>query len=250
MGVRQKVVSLRQRGLKRSLQAALGILEDRWFDLRYRTDTVRWVPLTDLEITSSFAENGERYQSTRARDFRKLMEVLDIPDNSVFVDLGCGKGQTLLLACSYGFHRAVGVEFSRELCDTALRNLESYQRKTGLSVDVEIVHADAALYQIQDDQNVFYLFNPFDEDVMKGVLENIHRSVCRHPRPVWLIYNNAVCHDLILSHGMFSQLGEFFYGSSEFVVYGIDTHGAPIESGEGPPIALAWAANRQHESAG
>ena len=73
----------------------LSLVADMWFDLRHGTDTYRWVHLRELEIASENKSRAEWYVPTRARAFRRIMQALDLPDRSVFIDVGAGKGRLL-----------------------------------------------------------------------------------------------------------------------------------------------------------
>ena len=147
------------------------------------------------------------------------MNTIDFPSDSVFVDLGCGKGKVLLMASEYGFKRIVGVEFSHELCQDAKKNLFIYRKKVGVDMNVSIIESDVVDYEIEDDENVFFMFNPFDEVVMSKVLSNINMSLEKKPREIWLIYYNPLCGDIIEKQGNFVKVGDCISGGMEFIVY-------------------------------
>ena len=213
------VDSIKKRGLTRTIQIILSNLGDYWFDIKYGTNTTRWVNLNDLEVRSENKQRGMKYQPTFERPFRKLMNIVDFPSDSVFVDLGCGKGRVLMMASEYGFKRIVGVEFSRELCEDATRNLSIYRKKVGVDVDVDIVELDVVDYEIKDDENVFFMFNPFDEVVLNKVLTHINMSLEKRDRKIWLIYYNPLCGDIIEKQGNLEKAGEYIFGGMEFIVY-------------------------------
>jgi len=52
-----------------------------------------------------------------------------------------------------------------------------------------------------------FLFNPFDEIIMKGVLENINKSLKRSPRLLHIVYLNPLYKDLFTGKGF----KEIFY---------------------------------------
>lgn len=213
------VKGIKKRGLLRTTRGALGVLTDCWFDIKYGTTTIGWVNLDDLTINSGNKCRGKNYKPTKVRDFKKLMHVLNFPKDSVFVDLGSGKGRLLLLAAEYGFKRVVGIEFSLELCEQAKRNISIYKEKVGIDADIELVEADIVDYEIKDDENVFFMFNPFDEVITSSVLKNITNSFDKKPRKIWLIYNHPDYSDLIEGQGAFVKAGEYTYGVSKFNVY-------------------------------
>lgn len=207
-------------GLKTTIQVSLILLLDYLFDFRYGTDTVSHVELKDLNIDSKNYSHGHRYALTPAVAFNKLMSSMSFQNDSVFVDLGCGKGKMLLLAPRFGFKKVVGVDFSGQLCECARKNISIYQRKTGFNAEVQVIHSDVVDYKIKDDENVFYLFNPFDEVVLKKVFENIYSSAEKNPRPVFVIYYRPYYKDFIERDGLFIKLRHCFLSGCEFIVYG------------------------------
>lgn len=217
--VRRALASLKNRGIIGSIDIALTILAEKAFDRRYGTDTLTHVRLDALSIPSKNKARGVEYQPTRIRPFKALMKALRFPAGSVFVDFGCGKGRVLLLAAHYGFARVVGVEFSPELCRIAENNIAAYKKKTGIGTDMTIVAADAVHYEIQDDDNVFYMFHPFRADVVKRVVDNICRSLTKRQREVFIIYLYPSCRDQIEKKGVFFVHGEYVLGDGRFVVY-------------------------------
>jgi SAM-dependent methyltransferase len=211
--------SLAKRGWRTTFKGMTAALEDRLFDLRYGTDTAARVELDALDIPGDNKVHGVSYTPTHGRAFQRMIESLRLPHDSVLVDLGCGKGKVLLLACRNRFKRIVGVEFSGELCAVARRNLERFRERTTVATPVEIVEQDAADYAISSDENVFFLFNPFDAVVMARVMRNIRASLERRRRDVWIVYNNPVCRGVIQRAGGFVETGVSVHGSSRFGVY-------------------------------
>ena len=172
--LRQALKDLRRHSPWEMVQTAVAVIEDEAFDWRYGVDTRGITPLAELAIDSRHVAHGVHYAPTRVRYFRAVLRALPIPRDSVFVDLGAGKGRMLLLAAQSGcFRKVVGVEFSGELCRTAERNIRRFQRHYAGNVTVEVVHADAADYEVQPDQNVFFMFNPFGPVVMQQVIQCI-----------------------------------------------------------------------------
>lgn len=210
--------SLGRRGLRRTLQSVASAIEDRWFEFSSGADTAGWVSLATLTIASRNKDQGERYRPTRARPFRKLMAAMAFPADSVFVDLGAGKGRALLLALRAGFRRVVGVEFSPQLCDEARRNARAFCRRAGIDAAVEVVEGDVADYRVRDDENVFYLFNPFKAGVIEALLAGIDASLARAPRKVWIIYNNPIHAEAVEARG-YHRLMEYAYGGTTFRVF-------------------------------
>lgn len=230
MGTWNRLVnSIRTRGLKRTLHVILTILEDHYFDIKYKTNTIGQINSGDLDISSENKHGSRGYGPTRARPFTKLITRLDFPSDSVFVDFGSGKGRTLILASRFGFKKIVGVEFSHKLCEEAKKNLSIYRKKTGVDVDVEIVESDVVDYEVRDDENVFFLFDPFDSVVMAAVLKNINISLEKKPRKIWLIYHYPKFHNIIVNQGNFVKFNEYILGGNKFNVYVNNSYDYPQE---------------------
>lgn len=88
-----------------------------------------------------------------------------------------------------------------DLCDVARLNVAQYRQKTGSKADIQIVQADVAEYDVQDDQTHFYFFHPFHADVLRRVLQRITQSLKRNPRVVHVIYNNPQHGDVVEAVG-------------------------------------------------
>jgi precorrin-6B methylase 2 len=222
------------------VQTALAVLEDQAFDWRYGVDTTGTTPLEDLAIDSRHVAHGVQYQPTRVRYFRAVLRVLPIPHDSVFVDLGAGKGRLLLLAAQSGrFRKVVGVEFSAELCRTAEQNIRSFQRHYAGNVTFEVVHADAADYEVQPDQNVFFMFNPFGPVVMQQVIQRVGQSLEDAPRRIWVI-----CLGLrkgcpsILAGGGYHETGRVTYGSAKVSIL-VNNAGQTDDTKHGMAVQLS-----------
>ncbi len=195
------------------------MIGDHWFDYKYGTDTIEIIELHELDIPSENKPFGMRYEVTKARPFRKLLKALNLPKNGTFVDLGSGKGRVVMLAAEYGFHRIVGVEFSHQLCEIARSNLAFFREKQPLEIDIEIIEGDVVDYEIQRDQTVFFMFNPFYTEVMEMVMGKIAQSVASFPRKVCLIYQYPECRPAIDDEGLFQQTARHEWGGCEFIVY-------------------------------
>ena len=139
-------------------------------------------------------QDNVRYVPTPIRQLEKLFDLMAIdPRSFSFVDLGCGKGGTLLIAAEYGYKTVVGVEFDRELAEIARQNIAAFTSKKGLNRDIaQIFCEDAADYSLPGGSCVVFMFNPFGEKTMRAVVRNIETSVRRTPGQVYIAYLNPV----------------------------------------------------------
>lgn len=146
------------------------------------------------------------YQGTSPKIFQKIMRsigCLTMP--YVFFDMGCGKGRVLLMAAQYSFKLVVGVEFASELARTAEDNVGRFQVKNPGGTEIEVICEDAAQYQFPDDDAVIFFFNPFKQEIMVRVLENIRLSA-QTTKHRYIIYHNPVLAHLLSNPEHFALL--------------------------------------------
>lgn len=183
------VNSIKSRGILVSIKVLTSLFFDLWFDIRFGTDTMGFKNLGNLDINSNFKKDGEDYIPTRAKHLRRIFKMKHFSKEDTFVDLGSGKGRTLLIASDY-LDNLKGVEFSEELCDIARKNIIVYGNKTGKNLQdkVSVFCTDVTKYIISDEDNIFYLYNPFNETVLSKFISNLEISISKAPRKVWIIY--------------------------------------------------------------
>jgi len=161
------------------------------FDFEHGVDTT-WATVS-LRTRVREWLRGVQYQASEPQLFREILESVPADLSGLtFIDLGCGKGRTLLMASEYPFRRVIGVEFLPELNDVALRNIERYESARQKCFAIESHAGDARRFEFPVEPIVLYLFNPFPEHVLREVLNNLERSLRATPRPAFLIYHNLV----------------------------------------------------------
>jgi hypothetical protein len=148
---------------------------------------------------AAFHEMLNALQQSSSRDQNPNRTVLDFRDFT-FIDLGSGKGRTLLMASDYPFRRIVGVELLPSLHQIAQQNLRQYKSEAQKCFTFESICADATAVPFPDEPLVIFLFNPFPESGMRHVLSNLEQSLRAHPRPVYVLYHNPLL-EHVLSEG-------------------------------------------------
>jgi SAM-dependent methyltransferase len=196
--------SLRERGVwgtaRRTteyLRKSRGVDE---FDLKNGTDTSGIEPLWKFSISSPNAKFGGRYHASEEWEIAGALKLLDEDLRPfTFVDLGCGKGRSLLIASRMGFRWAVGVEFAAELAATARKNIQI----AGIT-NASVLDADAAEFSMPEGDVVVFLFNPFRSAVVRRVASNL-----AHPRlsKLYTIYSNPVCAEAFDVCPQFQRVG-------------------------------------------
>src|SRR5262249_41876406 len=91
----------------------------------------------------------------------------------IFIDLGSGKGRSLLMAAAYGFKRIIGVEFMPEWHRAAEENIRKFAAANPSAPPIESVCMDAVDFDFPAEPLVVYLFNPFPEPVFVTVMERL-----------------------------------------------------------------------------
>ena len=168
----------------------------RWFPIiRLLKDKRQGV---DFYTTAKTAEEGHSdYVPTSTlydRHLKKFLRRRDHSGDSV-IDVGCGKGRMLEVFHSFGFSKVDGLEYSAEMSETARENM----KKLGLSS--EIFTGDAAVFDGYDDYNWFYMFNPFDMNIMRKFLGRLEESLRRRPRAITILYANPHCESVFAEAG-------------------------------------------------
>jgi 16S rRNA G966 N2-methylase RsmD len=117
-----------------------------------------------------------------------------------FLDIGCGKGRAMCVAANYGFNTITGIDFSKELCEQAKKNLDTIKKDFPVA-SYKVINNDAFYYEIPIDVDCIFLFNPFDETIMRGVIENIWQSQESNPREIFVVYLNPMFKSLFTGDG-------------------------------------------------
>jgi len=138
------------------------------------------------------------YQPTDPSAFREMMASVPVDFSSfTFIDLGSGKGRTLLMASDYPFHRIIGVEIMPELNRTSQENIRAYNSPTQQCTAIDSVCDDATEHAFPDEPLVIYLFNPLPEEGLRRVLKNLESSLQQSPRMIFLLYHNALLDSIL-----------------------------------------------------
>lgn len=221
--LKRTINSIRDKGLLRTSQSVISVVEDLYFEMKYGLSTSKIVRREDLDVPDESKVHCQEYKPTRTRHLRQLFKELKLPEKSVFVDFGAGMGRVLLVASMFNFKRITGVEISSQLCEIAKMNIERFEKKLKRPLNIEILNDDVLKYKIKNNENVFYFYNPFDDFVMETILERINKSLTDYPRKVWLIFNNYTpFSDMIENKLKLRAIKKIIYGGTEIAIYAID----------------------------
>ena len=170
--LRARIASvLRKRGWRSTLWGGLLYLLRRtksWaYDVAHGVSTRRRVPVSRLDLTGEAAHYALSYEPSDSGFLRTALRSLDIHyEEFAFVDLGAGKGRSLLVAAEFPFRKIWGAELSPRLSEIARRNCRAFRSKKQACGSFEIVCGDAAQFSFPEDPLVIYLFNPFGARIL------------------------------------------------------------------------------------
>lgn len=160
-----------------------------------------------LTISSTHKNRSKDYRSTPSQIFK--WATIPLPEDLsrfTFVDYGAGRGRILLLAARRNFKKVIGTEFAHELQEDAIMNIAQFPRSLMKCRDIECFNVTATRLPVPEGQSVFYLFNPFDEEIFSRILKQIVTSYHRTPRRLYLLTVDYDVEHLILEQGIFEPL--------------------------------------------
>lgn len=146
----------------------------------------------------------------------KLLSVAPVDlQEFVFIDLGSGKGRTLLMASDYPFLKIIGVELLPSLHQSTQENIAAYKSENQKCFAVESVCGDACEYAFPEESLVLYLFNPLPEDGLVRVLQNLQASLEKNPRDAFVLYHNPLLEKHLKNRPWLGKLA----GTQQFAIY-------------------------------
>lgn len=115
-------------------------------------------------------------------DLAILFAAAEVAPDDVIVDVGAGKGRAVnWLLRHHPGNRVVGIELDPEICAATARRLRKHPQ-------VEIVCGDA-IELLPADGTLFYLFNPFEADVMARFRDTLAERRAGRGRTRIVYYN-------------------------------------------------------------
>lgn len=190
----------------RNLMRILRLSWERSYDLRFGVETAGRVNLEDLGFYSRSKSSGVYYEATPPGVVRfALRRIAEPLENLVFIDLGSGKGRTVLIAAAYPFARVVGVEFSPQLHRTALRNVRRYRGPVRAG-EITMLNMDAVDFVLEARPCVVFLYNPFRGEVMRAVCDRLIAAARNAGHALYVIYYNSNQRHWIEQSGAFTSI--------------------------------------------
>jgi len=190
---------------------------DADYDWEHRVNTTSAVVGWRERLLGAF---HSPYQPTESALFHEMLEALRQQSQSdfcdfVFVDMGSGKGRTLLMASDYPFRRIVGVELLPGLHQAAQENLSKYRSESQKCFALQAVCADGTEFAFPDEPTVLDLFNPFPEAGLRRMIARLERGLREHPRAVYVLYHNPLLEHVLGESAVLRKVG----GTHQYSIY-------------------------------
>ena len=180
--------------------------QDTNFDHRwgFQTCEVDWNPDAS-DLPENLRPDARHYAPTPIALFGRFVRRSRVnPRDFGFVDLGAGKGRTLLLAARAGFDPIVGVEIAPGLCQTAETNLR--RRSGGIGASPKMINGDARTAELPAGNLFVFMFNPFTGSLFEEVANRLADISREEERAVVIAYHNDVCSDALERTGAFKRV--------------------------------------------
>lgn len=171
------------------LQIALFTLRQEWRgEKKYRINTTSFSDLSRFKIIGNQLAHATEYMPVSYFTIEHLFTHLPKQTREgSLIDIGCGKGRAICVAASYGFRKVIGIDFAKEMIDAAEKNL-AVTKSIHPSLEYQLRWADISSLEIGKDVQTIFLFNPFDEILLKTVVQKIEASLKSYPRKLYVLY--------------------------------------------------------------
>lgn len=186
---------------------------DMGYDWDFRVDTTSGTVGWRDRLLGEF---HSAYQPTEPELFHEMVRSLEIDyANFTFIDLGSGKGRTLLMAAEYPFRRILGVELLPGLHAVAKENLRKFCSPAQKCFALESRCEDARQFEFPPEPTVLYLFNPLPEAALTETMKNLVASLQDQPRAIRVLYCNPVLRHVVDATGL-----QVLTSTTLYLVYG------------------------------
>jgi SAM-dependent methyltransferase len=138
------------------------------------------------------------YGGSQPSVLRRVLATLPQPENSTFIDLGCGKGRPLLVASEFPFRDIVGVELSPRLAQVARANAALVGARYPTRTPIRIEVGDATAFPLPAGNLVLFLYHPFGTELVLKVVRTVEAALASEERAIYVVlYNpvNGACFD-------------------------------------------------------
>lgn len=170
-------------------------------EYKYKLHTTDIKTMKRLKNTGAVAAASKEYMPSNYILLEKTFTELNKhTHNKTFLDIGCGKGRTLFVAASFGFEKITGIEFFMPYCRQVQQQFPAMKKRFP-AASFAVICTDAAQYAIPDTVQTILFNNPFNEKVMRQVVQQIQKSLARAKRELFIIYISPVDKQQLITAG-------------------------------------------------
>jgi len=196
-------------------------LENHLFDLKRGIDTHTMLSKNNFEKIRNL-EHGVHYacswESVIKSSFLKVLDFLkEDKEKFCFFDIGCGKGKVSIvwkeIAIKNKFLlKNYGIDYSNSLIKVAKKNYFKLFNSQGPFICNDITNIN--FNEIFRNRVVFYLYNPFNEILLKNFLNSLNHEL------IYIIYVYPVHNNILLNKNYRIIYKNFGYHPNEtFYIY-------------------------------
>lgn len=129
-----------------------------------------------------------RYEPTSYLALDTLFRFYNINSNDSLIDFGCGKGRLNFYINYYFNAKVTGIEMNSYYFNECIKNKNSFLKEYKTDANhINFLNCFAEKYEIQEEDNKFYFFNPFSVQIFMKVIDNILLSLEKHYRNIDII---------------------------------------------------------------
>jgi hypothetical protein len=177
---------------RRLMHYIVTYLRNNW-DLKHKVDTGGRISLnaSGIEVSGDHARSAYDIVSTPPSVFTCLSKFFpERRGDYSYLDIGSGKGMTVLLASEMGFKACIGVEFASFPCETARKNLQHYIGSGSPRSPCLIVNACATEFRFPDGNVVLFFNNPFAPEIWRKMVPRLV-DIANQARDVTIILTGS-----------------------------------------------------------
>ncbi len=206
--------------VSRGVSCTIKLLYYEWkYEKQIKINTTQ---IKNLNTLTLCVDNHHSFNHYQAASYYILFKVLhSLPKHCKtlpFIDYGCGKGRALFVAEQCGFTKLIGIDIAKELIEQAQENVKHYvckNKNTNFLFHLE----DATTYDIPTQTAVFYFFNPFNQEVLLKVIQNIYQSILINNRKIYCVYINPQHAQLFINKGFTIYQSLYSKGYCEAIIF-------------------------------
>ena len=165
------------------------------FDYWYGVDTINVSKKSKLWRERVESKTRINANDSQSDNVYRIKEALDNIGNhldfnqTIFVDLGCGKGKPMMIASRYPFYKIIGVELSYNIANICKNNIQKMKLQCTL-IQGCMMDVDWRRHLCDSKRLLIYAFNPTSPDVLTKTILNILSE--SGDREIYFIYANPL----------------------------------------------------------